>query len=292
MLQSTTKKRGQALGVATGSNLGCPKTTKNDINCEDICMETQGISFFLPVKVLDKQWADKLMSGSIFMRSLYEFGIWNLGTKIKDQAKEIDNSFRGDISEGLVENINPQIGDPFYNSFPPYIKPYIYTMTYIDEGTYKYFKIYSMYCLTYNISLKQFEQPDKRLRDFGDTAVIISNQKEFYCRILRELNKKFGNNIYLKIDNVNYYNLFKDFGDFNIYFKEKKYEWQKEVRIAVALLNGNEIKIDENGRQFKAVIKDTNRLILEIGNIEDIAVTISTEDLINLKLPADIALPD
>lgn len=254
--------------------------------------KVQSISFFLPVKILDKQWADKLMSGSIFMRSLYEFGIWNLDAKIKCQVKEIDNSFRGDSSEGLVKNINPQIGDLFYNSFPSYMKPYIYTMTYIDEGAYKYFKIYSMYCLTYNISLKQFEQPDKKLINFGDTAVIISNQNEFYYRILRELYKKFGNNINLKINNINYYNIFEDFGDFNIFWKGKNYEWQKEVRIAVALLDGSEIIIDENSRQLKALIKDTNPLILEIGNIEDIAVTISTEDLINLKLPTDIALPE
>ena len=226
------------------------------------------------------------------MRSLYEFGIWNLDAKIKCQVKEIDNSFRGDSSEGLVKNINPQIGDLFYNSFPSYMKPYIYTMTYIDEGAYKYFKIYSMYCLTYNISLKQFEQPDKKLINFGDTAVIISNQNEFYYRILRELYKKFGNNINLKINNINYYNIFEDFGDFNIFWKGKNYEWQKEVRIAVALLDGSEIIIDENSRQLKALIKDTNPLILEIGNIEDIAVTISTEDLINLKLPTDIALPE
>jgi len=255
-------------------------------------METQSVSFFLPVKILDKQWADKLMSGSVFMRSLYEFGVWNLNAKIKGHAKETDNSFRGDVSEGLVKIIDPQTGDTFYNSFPPFLKPYIYTMTYIDEEAYKYFKIYSMYCLTYNISQKQFEQPDKRLIDFGDTAIIISDQNEFYNRILKDLYKKFGNNINLKINNINYYNIFKDFGDFNIFCKEKNYEWQKELRIAVALLNGSEIIIDENGRRLKALIKDINPLILEIGNIEDIAVTISTEDLINLKLPKDMALPD
>ena len=31
----------------------------------------------LPVKITDKQWADKLQDGSVFMRSLYEYGSWS-----------------------------------------------------------------------------------------------------------------------------------------------------------------------------------------------------------------------
>ena len=78
-------------------------------------MGTQDVKVFLPVKVLDKQWADKLLDGSVFMRSLYEFGKWNLDDKFKNQAKEMDNTFRGDINEGIVRVVDPQIGDPFFN---------------------------------------------------------------------------------------------------------------------------------------------------------------------------------
>jgi hypothetical protein len=249
-------------------------------------METQDIEVFLPVKILDKQWAEKLLSGSVFMRSLYEFGVWNLNAKIKGQAKEMDNSFRGDVSEGLVGNINPQIGDPFFNSLPSYMKPYISNMMYIDVELYKYFKVYCMYCLTYNIGTKQFKKPDERLRDFGDTAVIIYNPDEFLYRVLKKLDNKFGNNINFKINEVFYYDIYKDFGNFDIFWKEKKYKWQKEVRMAVGVLNGSEVKIDERGRQLKVLIQDTNPLNLDIGSIKDIAVPISTEDLVNLKLPA------
>ena len=255
-------------------------------------MMSQDIKDFYPVKITAKQWANKLIGGSVYMRSLYDFGIWNLDAKMKDQAKEMDNSFRGDASEGLVINVNPQTGDTFFNSFPSYMKPYISNMMYIDEGRFKYFKIYSMYCLTCNKSTKQFEYPDKRLIDFGDTAVIIYNPDEFLRRILKELNNKFGNDINFKINVVSYYDIYKDFGDFDIFWKRKNLEWQKEVRIAVGLLDGSEIRFDENGRQRKALIQDTNPLTLEIGSIEDIAVAISTEDLINLILPTEIDLPD
>ena len=69
-------------------------------------MLTQDIRFCLPVKILEKQWAEKLLDGSVFMRSLYDFRI-------------MDNSFRGDINEGILRNINPKIGDSFFNTRKP-----------------------------------------------------------------------------------------------------------------------------------------------------------------------------
>jgi hypothetical protein len=256
-------------------------------------MMTQDVKLFLPVKILDKQWADKLLKGSIFMRSLYEFGKWNLDDKFKNQTEEMDNTFRGDINEGIVRIVDPQIGDPFFNGiFPPEVRKFIPSMWYIDENFYKYLKIYSMYSLTYNTNQNQFEQPDEMLKNFGDTAVIIYYPDEFIRRIHKGLYDRFRDNINFKIRQVFYYNLFKDFGNFDIFWKEKMYEWQKEVRITVGLLDGQEIRIDEHGRRLKALIKSIEPLILEIGNIEDIAVAIPTEDLINLKLPAEIITPD
>jgi hypothetical protein len=256
-------------------------------------METQDVKVFLPVKIYDKQWAEKLLAGSVFMRSLYEFGNWNFDAKVKGLAKEMDNSFRGDINEGLVKIVDPKIGDAFFNSiFTPEMKAYIPSMWYIDENLFKYLKIYSMYSLTYSKNERKFERPDERLGDFGNTAVIFYYPDEFVRRIHRGLYDRFGDNINFKIRQVFYYDLFKDFGNYDIFWKEKLYEWQKEVRMTVGLLDGSEVRIDENGRQFKALIQDINPLTLEIGSIKDIAVAIPTDDLINLKLPAEIVAPD
>ena len=41
---------------------------------------------FIPVKVTDREWAEKLLDGEVFMRPLYEFGAWNL--KKRGQAIE------------------------------------------------------------------------------------------------------------------------------------------------------------------------------------------------------------
>ena len=256
-------------------------------------MGTQDIKIFLPVKILDKQWADKLLAGSVFMRSLYEFGIWNADAKAKGLAREMDNSFRGDILEGLAINVDPKKGDSFFNGiFTPETKAYIPRMWYYDEKLFKYLKVYCMYCLTYNKNKKHFEQPDERLRDFGNTAVIVYHPDEFVRRIHLALYKRFEDGINFKIREVFYYDITKDFGSFDVFWKEKQFEWQKEIRMTVALLDTNTVKIDEKGRQLKALIQDTNPLTLDIGSIEDITITIPTEDLVNLKLPAEFKIPD
>ena len=37
---------------------------------------------FIPVKVTDGIWADKLLAGEVFMRPLYEFGMWSALDKL------------------------------------------------------------------------------------------------------------------------------------------------------------------------------------------------------------------
>lgn len=32
--------------------------------------------YFIPVKITDKKWADKLVNGEVYMRALHEFGSW------------------------------------------------------------------------------------------------------------------------------------------------------------------------------------------------------------------------
>lgn len=31
----------------------------------------------IPIKITDKKWADSLQNGSLFMRSLYDYGSWS-----------------------------------------------------------------------------------------------------------------------------------------------------------------------------------------------------------------------
>ena len=250
---------------------------------------TDDLRLFLPVRILKKQWAEKFLEGSIRMLSLNDYGIWNEDTK--GQTKEKNNLYRHDLNEGTIRNINPKTGDFFPIVFSPEEKNGIQNFWYIDEDL-RYFKIYCMYCFTYNTNKKEFERPDKKLIEFGDTAVIIYDLKEFMYRIAKSLFDRFGDNANMEIKEVQYYDIIKDFGNFDIFCKEKRYGWQNEIRIAIGLTDNNEIIIDEKGRQLKALIRDISPLTIEIGSIKDIAISISTEDLIDLKLPSGFVLPD
>ena len=68
---------------------------------------------FIPVKVTDREWAEKLLDGEVFMRPLYEFGAWNL----KKEDKQLNNSFRGDLCEGMSGIFGEVEERPIYDSF-------------------------------------------------------------------------------------------------------------------------------------------------------------------------------
>lgn len=61
---------------------------------------------FIPVKITDRIWAERLLSGEMFMRSLSEFGIWDKESPVKD-----DN--RKDIFEGAVSTYGSPECSPF-----------------------------------------------------------------------------------------------------------------------------------------------------------------------------------
>lgn len=77
---------------------------------------------FIPVKITDSKWAEKLLDGEVFMRPLYEFGGWNQ----KNRVPELKNTFRGDVSEGtstVFANVEDcPIIDDLRNSFGNRIK--------------------------------------------------------------------------------------------------------------------------------------------------------------------------
>ena len=91
---------------------------------------------FIPVKVTDREWAEKLLDGEVFMRPLYEFGAWNL----KKEDKQLNNSFRGDLCEGMSGIFGEVEECPIYDSFDENVKKYIKQIWYIDDTDIKYFR--------------------------------------------------------------------------------------------------------------------------------------------------------
>ena len=214
----------------------------------------------IPVKITDKQWADSLQDGSVFMRSLHHYGSWSIVERTQAGDQQMKSGVQGDVGEGIVRRVDPKIGDEYFNRFDPKVRALMQDCFYIDENIFQYCKVFCMYGLTYMIPEKRYQKPDERIREFGDTAVIILNPNEFLKRVLQA---------------PDYY------GPLDEFCKSVSFAWQNEMRMRVALLNP----------ESKKLIQNTDNITVNIGDIRDISVQIPVEDLIQLKLPDPIQNP-
>ena len=107
---------------------------------------------------------------------------------------------------------------------------------------------------------------DEKIKNFGDTALIIFNPKEFMSRLTNCLYTKFNNFkyhqvTYLKIEEQNYL--------YSIFCKPHHYEYQNEGRIFI-----NKIESEEY-------------INTEIGNLSDIAIKLPIDKLNDIELEYD-----
>ena len=135
------------------------------------------------VKNNPKQWSDTLLDGSVFMRSVHDFGTWPLTNPTKTDISGLKHGIQGDAGEGIVFRVDPQKGDDYFNRFSPKLRAMMQDQSYIDEGYIQYLKGYCMYLLEYSSVEKCFHKPDPRLQEFGDSAVIILDEDSFLQRL-------------------------------------------------------------------------------------------------------------
>lgn len=240
---------------------------------------------FIPVKVTDREWAEKLLDGEVFMRPLYEFGAWNL----KKEDKQLNNSFRGDLCERMSGIFGEVEECPIYDSFDENVKKYIKQIWYIDDTDIKYFKIFSLYCMEYDPSTNFFLKPNPKMCEFGDTAVIIADYNEFIERFGKALFKKYDSVVSM-MDRVKFYN-FRETRETNPLFeKHEKYSYQNELRMAFCELRENKFAMGINSDTSKEIVEDLTPVKLQIGNIRDIAYAIPIENFLKLLIPRYIPL--
>lgn len=239
---------------------------------------------FIPVKVTDKKWADCLLEGEVFMRPLYEFGSWNMR---KDES--LNNQFRGDIHEGTMAVYGDVKQFPGFEGFPLELRRAVKQASLIDDGDIQFFKIFSLYRMTYDPIKDFFLKPDVRMREFGDTAVIIRDYNEFIERFGRALFAKYGKVISM-ISPVDFYD-FRDTKKINpLFSKEKSYSYQNELRMAFCELEHDRFAIGPGADTACSIVPDLSPVTLQIGNIQDIAIALPIDDFLNLKFPDDIRL--
>lgn len=228
---------------------------------------------FVPVRILDKKWALKFISGEIFMRSLADFGSWNRFDNIGNE--KIVNNYRGDLCEGAFKTIAKPEDDGFLKHLPDSMQEHFISGKLIDYGEIMYFNVLCMYCQHYYPLANKFETPSKRLKEFGDTAVVITDMNAFFDRLFEQIEWKKK---YTAMVNVVEYYGEKETKELNPLFnKTKFYSWQNELRIAVGKLDiHHKLK---NGKY--PLIRSDAPLKLRIGRLDDITRLVPIADFIS-----------
>ena len=106
---------------------------------------------YLPVKVLDKQSADKLVNGSVHM-----------------EIRGDDPTLYEDIPADLPDDLDEMIARGYY----------------VDR-TESYTRIFSMLCLKYDKGIQKYKPLDSDVSKLGDTAVVLCDPKAFFMRLSR-----------------------------------------------------------------------------------------------------------
>lgn len=227
---------------------------------------------FTVVKVTDAKYAEMLLGGDVYARPLNAFGGWDWLANIQNDLS-VNNSFRGDCNEGAIRNVKWEYGD----------------ITLIDDSETKYMKCYSTMALQYHLKSMKWERADKKVTQFGDTAVVIANLDQFVDRIVSALNKKYGcDHCLLLADKISYYHLGITNNLVPMYSKEASYSWQNEFRIIFCeTIPNRENKFarpDKDGvfrPNAQSTILSLDDVHLDIGDIRDIAYAIPVAYLIH-----------
>ena len=240
---------------------------------------------FIPVKVTDREWAEKLLDGEVFMRPLYEFGGWNL----ENRTAQINNSFRGDVAEGTTAVFADIEDCPLAKDLKSTFGDLIKRVSYIDDTDIKYFKIFSLYCMEYDPIHNFFVRPDSRMRKCGDTAVIITDYNEFIDRYAKALFKRYDPVVSM-IDRVSFYDFKKTKRINPLFGKHQKFEYQNELRMAFCELEKNEFAMGPDADSALKIVEDASPVKLQLGSIRDIAYAVPIDNFLKLLIPRYIPL--
>lgn len=224
---------------------------------------------YLPVKILEKKYADEMIAGRMMMRPLADFGIWKIGAK-----RSVNDSARKDVREGTAYVPDDNDKDEFFNSIPQDMKDVISFPFYINERD-KYTRLFCMYRLQFNPSTNDFDILSSRMSELGDTAVIVTYPQEFLRRITNWCMSQANGLFIPSVGDIVYKSINKDKGYWGLWVKDESYSWQNEVRISAQL------RPDIIGNMKDL---DLTPWITDIGDISDIAVKKPIAELFNKRI--------
>lgn len=239
---------------------------------------------YVPARIMDKKWAELFIKGQIFMRSLTEFGAWEAVEHHGDPV--LNNAFRGDLREGSIKNVAKPEDDRLFSAFPEELKSNITGGAYIDDDDIQYFNTLCLCCVDYLPDMNVFVRPSDKMKQFGDTAVIIKDMNEFLLRMWKSLNQTMPN-FCLLMDRVEYYTQDETRLLNPLFNKPDSYRDQKELRIAIGRLDMSRPTANDKHE----LCRTTEPLMLEIGDISDITQVLSIDDFCFFKGIEPVILP-
>ena len=210
-------------------------------------------------------YANELLEGKIYLNSLeYYRGI----EKILKGGIEDRNIAINDFWEGSVASVNSNdltsfgLGD-LEKEFKDSLVGNVHLLS---EGM-KYLKLFCLYALLIDEEKKIVIAPSKKLYQFAcEHAVIINDVNQFRQRLFASLEN--GREKYtiteVKGDLVNYYDNDDKTRILGPFHKRADFWWQHEFRLV-----------------FKEVSPNLNPMIIDIGDISDIACCVKTKELLD-----------
>lgn len=243
---------------------------KND--CEDKPMNN---TLYFPARIMDKKWAQQFVNGQIFMRSLTDFGSWEY--RKRSNNSELNNTYRGDFLEGATKFVKTADEDPFFAAFPDDWKKHFINGTLIDTGEIQFFNVLCLSCVEY-IPEIGFLRPSDKMKEFGDTAIIIKDMNSFLQRIIEAVNQTIKPAVIL-MDRVEYYTTNETKPLNPLFNKSVFYREQKELRIAIGRLNAQ----TETADHSYGLYRSTAPLILQVDSLKAITQMVPINDFCLLK---------
>ena len=230
-------------------------------------------------------YAETFLTGKLYINTLTSFGIGNLYNPHEDMT----NKYRGDVNEGLKSNIPSDdiiSTDSAYNFFKG-IGAIPYEGIAVGELDSRLLNehIMSLLALYYDSENKTFIAPDKQMLSFDEkqagATIIIYNVQEFLRRLSLTLVDTLGSPFWFAYGLVDYCLSSNERHEAYEFTKTKEYKWQQEFRVAVDL-GVSDFKVCSNRIAYDS---NSGAIIIDIGDISDIAFSLPTSDFINLKFP-------
>lgn len=236
---------------------------------------------FIPVKITKKEYADKLVNGEVFMRSLHEFGSWG---NVNEKDTVLNNDYRGDFFAGVTATFSTPEDSDFFRGFPAEVKSHMANCCLVDESDVQFFKIYSLYRHELDDERQEFVTPDPRMAQFGDTAVLITDFCEFIERYGKALFSAYEKVISM-ISIVEPFS-FRETRYLNpLFCKHESQAYQKELRMAFGEVKKNIFAMGPDAENAHELVRNLEPVKLHLGDLSDITVEMPIEDFMSGYLP-------